>query len=199
MARLEGKNVLFIIPRDYYSEEQLEPLQEIFQKEGANIYIASSKMKEAVGMKTGRVMPHLLIVDAIEGITGDSYVSGGRGVRQVKGVFHGVVVVGGRGARTYLWKDDLVRILLADRHRSGFVVAAIGTAVPCLINAGVLDTDEVAADPDKKTVEALEKGKFLLSEKPVTLLEHVLTASGPEGLPEFAEEFIQQVAQTPLK
>ena len=87
MGRLSGKNILIIIPKDYYNEEELEIPYELFKNEDANIIVASSKMKEAVGMKTGRRMPDRLIVDCMEGITGDSYVTGGTGTRQVKAVF----------------------------------------------------------------------------------------------------------------
>ena len=67
---LSGKNILIIIPKDYYDEEELEIPYELFKSEDANIIVASSKMKEAVGMKTGRRMPDRLIVDCMEGITG---------------------------------------------------------------------------------------------------------------------------------
>ena len=123
MERLVGKNILIIIPKDYYMERELDPVVESMKSEGANVLVASNKLKEAVGMKGGRTTPDVLIVDAIEGITGDSYVSAAKGVRQIKGVFHGVIVIGGNGARSYLWKDELVRLVLNDRHRSKMVVA----------------------------------------------------------------------------
>ena len=138
MERLAGKNILIIIPKDYYMESELDPVIESMKSEGANVLVASNKLKEAVGMKGGRISPDVLIVDAIEGITGDSYVSAAKGVRQIKGVFHGVIVIGGNGARSYLWKDELVRLVLNDRHRSKMVVAAIGSAVPCLGKAELL-------------------------------------------------------------
>jgi len=50
MGRLSGKNILIIIPKDYYNEEELEIPYERFKSEDANIIVASSKMKEAVGM-----------------------------------------------------------------------------------------------------------------------------------------------------
>ena len=59
-----GKNILIIIPKDYYNEEELEIPYELFKSEDANIIVASAKMKEAVGMKTGRRMPDRLIVDS---------------------------------------------------------------------------------------------------------------------------------------
>ena len=104
MGRLTGKNILMIIPVDYYNEDELEIPHKIFTDEGANVIIASGKIKKAVGMKTGYRMPDRLIVDAMEGLTGDTYVTTG-GQRQIKGIFHGTVIVGGTGTRKHLWKD----------------------------------------------------------------------------------------------
>ncbi|MEE9259248.1 MAG: DJ-1/PfpI family protein [Nitrospinaceae bacterium] len=197
MGRLAEKNILFIIPKDYYNEEELDTLRPIFEEEGASIRIASGKMKEAVGMKNGRVMPDVLIVDAIEGIVGDSYVTGFRGTRQIKGIFHGVVVIGGRGARSYLWKDRLVRLLLTDRYRSGFVVSAIGLGVPCLGITGLLENQEVAAENDKHVLAELDKANAIISEdQDVVALERVVTGRNASAAEAFAEALIEQVAQT---
>ena len=44
MARLEGKNILIIIPKDYYDEEELAfPLKKL-REEGADVRIASTKL-----------------------------------------------------------------------------------------------------------------------------------------------------------
>ncbi len=197
MGRLAEKNILFIIPKDYYNEEELDTLRPIFEEEGATIRIASAKMKEAVGMKNGRVMPDVLIVDAIEGIVGDSYVTGFRGTRQIKGIFHGVVVIGGRGARSYLWKDRLVRLLLTDRYRSGFVVSAIGLGVPCLGITGLLENQEVAAENDKHVLAELDKANAIISEdQDVVAWDKVVTGRNAKAAEAFAEALIEQVAQT---
>lgn len=199
MARLEGKNILFIIPKDYYDEEELEfPLKK-FKEEGADVRIASSKLKEAVGMKGGRIMPNFLIVDAIEGITGDSYVTGGRGTRQVLGVFHGVVVIGGRGARKYVWTDKLTKLLLLDRFKSDMVVAAIGQGVPALGTAGLLENIEVAAPQDKHTLPELDKAAAILAEEKMVVHERIITAVGAEAVEEFTEAIIEAVKATKLK
>ena len=199
MARLEGKNILFIIPKDYYDEAELEYPLKKFKEEGADVRIASSKLKEAVGMKTGRIMPNFLIVDAIEGITGDSYVTGGKGTRQVLGVFHGVVVLGGRGARKYIWTDKLARLLILDRFKSDMVVAAIGQGVPELGIAGLLENIEVAAPQDKHTLPELEKAAAILAEESVVVHERIITAVGAEAVEEFTEAVIEAVMATKVK
>ncbi|WP_282011966.1 DJ-1/PfpI family protein [Nitrospina watsonii] len=201
MGRLEGKkkNILMIIPKDYYDEQQLEITREIFQKEGAHVRIASGKFKEAVGDKGGRVMPDVLLVDSIEGIVGDSYVTDGKGTRQIIGVYHGTVVIGGKGARKYLWKDDLLRILLIDRYKNHMVVAALGNAVPCLAEAQLIDNMEVAAAEDKYTKPELDRVGAMIAEEKVTVNDRIITAACAEAAEEFAYAVIEQVEKTNLK
>ena len=196
MARLTGKNILMIIPKDYYNEEELEIPYEIFKAEDANIIIASGKMKEAVGMKTGRRMPDRLIVDSMEGITGDSYVTGGTGTRQIKAVFQGVVVVGGSGAKSYLWEDRLVRLLLTDRYKSEFVVAAIGQGIGCLAEASLVEALEVPVDENtakKPFLKILEKGKALLSDEDLIIHERLVMGKDASVSEAFANAVVDEV------
>jgi len=189
MARLEGKNILMIIPKDYYDEQELEIPLKKFRAEGADVRIASNKLKEAVGMKTGRVMPDL----------GDSYVTGGKGTRQVLGVFHGVVVIGGSGARKHVWTDKLVRLLLSDRHNSAMVVAGIGQGVPALGIAGLVQNIEVAAPQDKHTLPELDKAAAILADENLVVHDRIITAVGAEAAEEFAEAVIEAVMKTSKK
>ena len=199
MARLEGKNILIIIPKDYYDEEELAYLLKKFREERADVRIASTKLKEAIGMKSGRIMPDFLIVDAIEGITGDSYVTGGKGTRQVIGVFHAVVVIGGKGARKYVWTDKLTRLLLLDRFKSDMVVAAIGQGVPALGIAGLLENIDVAAPQDKYTLPELDKAAAILADETMVVHDRIITAVGIEAVEEFTEAIIESVMTTKVK
>ena len=65
MDRLVGKNILIIIPKDYYMESEFDPVFEAMTAEGATVLVASSKLKEAIGMKSGRTNPDVLIVDCL--------------------------------------------------------------------------------------------------------------------------------------
>ena len=196
MGRLSGKNILIIIPKDYYNEEELEIPYELFKNEDANIIVASGKMKEAVGMKTGRRMPDRLIVDSMEGITGDSYVTGGTGTRQIKGVFQGVVLVGGSGARIYLWEDKIVRLLITDRYKSEFVVAAIGQGIGCLAEANLVEALEVPVNENiakKPFLKILEKGKALLSDEDLIIHERLVMGKDSSVAEAFAQAVIDEV------
>jgi putative intracellular protease/amidase len=200
MERLVGKNILIVIPKDYYMESEFDPVFESMNTEGATVIVASNKMKDAVGMKGGKVTPDVLIVDAIEGITGDSYVSAGKGVRQIKGVFHGVILIGGNGARSYLWKDELLRLLMNDRHHSSMILAAIGSAVPSMGKAGLLQSLEVTTEPgNKKAVTALEESKAVLVDEPMTVTNRIFTVRDASAIPAFLDPFIEEVAKTPTK
>ena len=196
MERLSGKNILIIMPKDYYDEEELEIPYEIFKSEDANIIVASGKMKEAVGMKTGRRMPDRLIVDSMEGITGDSYVTGGTGTRQIKAVFQGVVIVGGSGARNYLWEDKITRLLITDRYKSGFVVGAIGQGIGCLAEANLVEALEVPVDESKAKkpfLKILEKGKSLLSDQDLIIHERLVIGKDSSVAEAFAQAMVDEV------
>ena len=196
MGRLSGKNILIIIPKDYYDEEELEIPYELLKSEDANIIVASSKMKEAVGVKAGRRMPDRLIVDCMEGITGDSYVTGGTGTRQIKAVFQGVVVVGGSGARIYLWEDKIVRLLITDRYKSEFVVAAIGQGIGCLAEANLVEALEVPVNENiakKPFLKILEKGKALLSDEDLIIHERLVMGKDSSIAESFAKAVIDEV------
>ena len=196
MERLSGKNILMIMPKDYYDEEELEIPYEIFKSEDANIIVASGKMKEAVGMKTGRRMPDRLIVDSMEGITGDSYVTGGTGTRQIKAVFQGVVIVGGSGAKNYLWEDKITRLLITDRYKSGFVVGAIGQGIGCLAEANLVEALEVPVNGDKAKkpfLKILEKGKALLSDEDLIIHERLVMGKDNSIAEAFAQAVIDEV------
>ena len=196
MGRLSGKNILIIIPKDYYNEEELEIPYELFKSEDANIIVASAKMKEAVGMKTGRRMPDRLIVDCMEGITGDSYVTGGTGTRQIKAVFQGVVIVGGTGARIYLWEDKIVRLLITDRYKSEFVVAAIGQGIGCLAEANLVESLEVPVNENiakKPFLKILEKGKAVLSNEDLIIHERLVVGKDGSIAEAFAQAVIDEV------
>ena len=198
MGRLSGKNILMIMPKDYYDEEELEVPYEIFKSEDANIIVASGKMKEAVGMKTGRRTPDRLIVDSMEGITGDSYVTGGTGTRQIKAVFQGVVVVGGSGARNYLWKDKITRLLLVDRYKSEFVVAAIGQGIGCLAKASLVENMEVPVEESKAKkpfLKILEEGKALLSNEDMITYERIVMGKDSSVAEAFAQAVVEEVSK----
>ena len=196
MERLSGKNILMIMPKDYYDEEELEIPYEIFKSEDANIIVASGKMKEAVGMKTGRRMPDRLIVDSMEGITGDSYVTGGTGTRQIKAVFQGVVIVGGSGAKNYLWEDKITRLLITDRYKSVYVVGAIGQGIGCLAEANLIEALEVPVDESKAKkpfLKILEKGKSLLSDQDLIIHERLVIGKDSSVAEAFAQAMIDEV------
>ncbi len=199
MGRLANKNIVFLIPKDYYCEEELEPLMEIFKEEEANIKIASPKFKEAIGMRRGRIMPDMLIVDAMEGITGDSYVTAAKGTRQIMGVFHGAIVMGGKGAKHSLWNDKLITLLLSDRHRSHMIVAAIGMGVPCLGHAGLIQSMEVTVCNDKSAIEEIDKANGFVVDENVMANDNIITARDSSAVEEFAEHIITAVAKTNLK
>jgi protease I len=116
--------------------------------------------------------------------------------RQIKAVFQGVVVVGGSGARNYLWKDKMVRLLLVDRYKSEFIVAAIGHGIGCLAEAQLVENLEVPVNEKtekKPFLKILEEGKTLLSDKDLILHERIVMGKDASVAESFAQAVVSEI------
>jgi putative intracellular protease/amidase len=107
-----------------------------------------------------------------------------------------VVAVGGSGAKKYLWPDRILKLMLTDRHRGGFVVAAIGMAVPCL--GELLDGRRATADINKDTDPVLKECKAVLVDEDVVSDDNVVTARGAAA-EKFALAVVDAVEKTRQK
>ncbi|GIT65575.1 MAG: hypothetical protein Ct9H300mP23_12020 [Nitrospinota bacterium] len=162
MDRLVGKNILIIIPKDYYMESEFDPVFEAMTAEGATVLVASSKLKEAVGMKKA---VRIRCIDRRcyqREIYGRSYVSPAKGVRQVKGVFQGDS--NWREWRKNLFMERRITAIASKRPpSSGMVVAAIGSAVPCLGKADLSKASKSQQNPVIKSLKGNRRCKRILS------------------------------------
>ena len=106
--------------------------------------------------------------------------------------------MGGSGARNYLWKDKITRLLLVDRYKSEFVVAAIGQGIGCLAEASLLENLEAPVEESKakKTfLKVLEEGKVLLSEEDVIVHERLVLGKDGSVAEAFAKAVVEEVAK----
>ena len=99
-------------------------------------------------------------------------------------------------------------MLLSYRHRSGFVLAAIGTAVPTLGVAGLLEGKSATFEIDKYTEKPMDKCNALLEEDNVVVDDtfmtdkgpaFIITANGAGAIKNFAETLIDHVKKTAIK
>ena len=172
MADLSNKTILMVIaPSDFRDEELFVP-KDFFEKNGAEVVIASEKKGTAKGMLGGTVSVDLSVseVDISD--------------------YDAVVFVGGSGVESHkLYEDGAYLKLAADADSSGKVIGAIclGPMVPA--GAGILSG---------KDATVFESGTSYITGKGanytgagVTRDGRIVTGEGPHA----AEEFARMVAE----
>ncbi|MEA1869930.1 MAG: DJ-1/PfpI family protein [Euryarchaeota archaeon] len=167
MTDLSNKTILMVIaPSDFRDEELFVP-KEFFEKNGAEITIASDRKGTAKGMLGGTMSVDLSVSEVA--------VSD----------YDAVVFVGGSGVESHkLYEDEAYLKLAADAENSGKVIGAIclGPMVPAA--AGILSG---------KNATVFESGAAYITGKGakytgavVTRDGRIVTGEGPHAVEEFA-------------
>jgi putative intracellular protease/amidase len=107
----------------------------------------------------------------------------------VKGKYHAVIIIGGKGARKSLWDDPIVPQILTDHYRFGSIVGAIGTSLVVLVRSSLV-TGEVPMPEDDITCQELEKLNVVCAEVPVTCVGNVVLGRGENSVHEFSQTII---------
>jgi putative intracellular protease/amidase len=174
MGSLSGKNILLVIPRNQFDEDELFKTRDFIESAGARVIVLSQNGKEATGMKKTRFQPHGMIIDwnKQEGVFGK---------------YHAALLIGGKGAPKSLWDDTILPQILTDLYRAGKVVGAMGLSVVVLARASFLMQKEASGPNDERFLKELEAGSGYYSTEPVTCCESIITARGGEAAKEFVE------------
>ena len=86
MNNLSKKNILIIIPKSQFCEQELNGVRNILQQNGANVVVLSKSGQEALGANKERFQPDGMIVDWNKHIG-------------IENKYHAVILVGGKGAK----------------------------------------------------------------------------------------------------
>jgi deglycase len=173
---LQSKNILIVIPKSQFQEQELFDTLEVLKASGARILVLSKSGQEAVGMNKTRFTPDGVLVDwdKQEGVFGK---------------YDAVIVMGGKGAPKSLWDDPILPQILTDHFRAERVIGAIGLGVAVLARVSLLSY-EAAGPEDGKFLSELEEAGLTRNTSPVVQDGKVITASGPEAATEFARTML---------
>lgn len=173
---LTSKNILIVIPKSQFQEQELFDTLEVLKAAGPRILVLSKSGQEAVGMNKTRFTPDGVLVDwdKQEGVSKK---------------FDAVLVMGGKGAPKSLWNDDILPQILTDHFRAERVIGAIGLGVAVLARTSLLSY-EAAGPEDEKFLSELEAAGLTHAHPSVVQDGKVITASGPEAATEFAHTII---------
>ena len=173
---LKSKNILIVIPKSQFQEQELFDTLEVLKAAGPRILVLSKSGQEAVGMNKTRFTPDGVLVDWDK-------------QQGVAGKYDAVLVMGGKGAPKSLWDDHILPQILTDHFRAERVIGAIGLGVAVLARASLLSY-EAAGPEDEKFLSELEEAGLTRAHSPVVQDGKVITASGPEAATEFARTIV---------
>lgn len=165
---LEPKNIVMIIaPKDFRDEELFEP-KKIFEEKGAKVSIASITRDTAKGMLGGTVTPDLKISEVIAGD------------------YDAVVIVGGVGAKEYLWENTELRTLIDDAYKKNKVIGAICLSSVVLARAGILKDKKATVYHDEESINELKVNGAIYVDERVIVSDSIITARDPQSAKDFA-------------
>lgn len=173
---LKSKNILIVIPKSQFQEQELFDTLEVLKASGLRILVLSKSGQEATGMNKTRFMPDGMLVDWDK-------------QQDVVGKYNAVLVMGGKGAPKSLWDDNILPQILTDHFRAERVIGAIGLGVAVLARASLLSYEAAGPDNEKFLLE-LENAGLTRSLSPIVQDERVITASGSEAATEFAQTIL---------
>ncbi len=176
---LKSKNILIVIPKSQFQEQELFDTLEVFKTAGLRTVVLSKSGQEAVGMNKTRYTPDGMLVDWDK-------------QQGIPGKYDAVLVMGGKGAPNSLWEDTILPQILTDHFRAERIIGAIGLGVAVLSRASLL-SDEAAGPQDEGFLSELDTAGLTRSPSPVVQDGKVITASGPEAAAEFARTIAREL------
>ena len=179
MSDLSKTNILIIIPKSQFCEEELNGVRNVLQNSGANVVVLSKSGQEARGMNKEKFQPDGMIVDWNKQMG-------------VANKYHAVILIGGKGAKKSLWDDPIVPQILTDHYRFGSIIGAMGAAIVVLVKASLV-TGEVPMPEDDVTCKELENLNAVCVDVPITRVENVVLGQGGNSVHQFSQKIIDLI------
>jgi len=184
MTNLSKKNILIIISKSQFCGQELNGVRAVLQQVGANVIVLSKSGQEARSSNKEKFQPDGMIVDWNK-------------QPGVKGKYHAVIVIGGKGAKKSLWNDPIVPQILTDHYRSGRIIGAIGSALVVLIRASLVN-GEIPLPRDEETLVELKKLNAVCIDIPVTRIDKIILGQGADSAHHFAQKILGLMGDTTL-
>jgi len=165
--------VLIVIAPEKFRDEEFTVPAAALQKAGIGYDVASTRRGTCPGMLGAKVNATLSLKE-VDPKTYD-----------------GILIVGGGGAQSYLWDDDILCGMVKYFHQSARVVAAICLAPVVLARAGILKGKKATFFTSPASFREMKAGGAVLVDKAVVSDSRIVTANGPAAAAEFGATFIR--------
>jgi protease I len=169
--------LLFAVAPEDYRDEEFEIPAAIFQKEGIQFDISSTREGTCKGMLGGRITATRSFYGIFEK---EQFVE-----------YDGIVIIGGSGSPVHLWKNrDLIELIKVFDLKEK-VIAAICLAPVALSAAGIMKGKNATVFKTHNAVHELMKGDAIYIDQPVVVDGKIVTGNGPKAAQQFAETIIE--------
>ena len=174
--------ILLLIPPNRFCGQQLFDLKEVLEKKSVQCRVLSKTGKEAKGEDKSLIQPDGMLVDW------NRYLQG-------KQKYDAVIVIGGKGSKTFIWEDPILPQILTDHFRAGKILGGFGLSVVALARAGLISQCEISAIDDQACLKELADAGAFPGEKKIITTERIITSKNPGGGGEFGEALLRMFGQ----
>ena len=150
----------------------------VFEGEGVVVEVTSTSRDLARGMLGAEVKPDL----ALSAVDSHRYAA--------------IALVGGSGARAYLWDNHALHALLRIARDDGTPIGAIYPSPAALARAGLLHGVRATVYGEPRAKHELERGGALYVDEHLVSDQGIVTAAGPLDARAFAEALVHLVRST---
>lgn len=171
---MHNKIIIIIAPRNFQEREFFES-KRIFEQNKLEIDIASITSQPAIGSNGTSLKPDI----TFEKIN--------------VGDYDGLVIIGGFGARDYLWDNLKLRGILQKAHKKKKTIAAICLAPVILAKAGLLSGLKASVHRNKDSLNEFKINNVKYLSKNVVIDGNIITGKGPKSSKEFALKIIELI------
>jgi len=165
---------LIFLPAKDFNEEEYLTVRKLILKAGKNVFITSDDHTSCSGSKGMKVKSD----------TSFSNINTQN--------FAGIILIGGKGTRTY-GNNIYLHKILNNFYQSGKIIAAICSAPIILLKAGILKNKSATCNPDDK-MELINSG-IDYKDRNVVIDGNVITADGPKSAVQFTEAVLHLLKQ----
>ncbi|MBI4511140.1 MAG: DJ-1/PfpI family protein [Deltaproteobacteria bacterium] len=164
--------LLFVLAERGFSDDELRALRSRLVSRGVDVRTAGKNPKKVIGTVRLQLVPDVPIhKSCLHGVDG-------------------VVVLGGHGARKYLWGDRDVMQLVEGAALEHKILVGVGLGAVLPAQATLLVGKDATCAPEEDAIYELRKHNARYVQVPVVEADNgVITASGPEA----AEELVHLI------
>lgn len=167
-AGSSAPRVLIALSPSAFNDQELKAVTETLSRRRCRIWIGSTRSGAARGM-AGTAVPIDVLLERVQAEQFDM-----------------LVILGGSGAKMYLWFDPNLKRLIQGMDRLHRPMGAISTATVALVHAGILDGREATGLSTPETRKLFERHRVTFRSQDVVVDRQVATGSHAAAAPAFA-------------